>query len=218
MPTAMIRAEPLSYGNSQPYLGNTNPYPGFQGFGGAEYAWTGLTSGPAASFDTPNATKSSGNQAPDLNRVDTLPSSGPLFTEYPMQIFSVALEVDDFGTVPAAQRWVAESRQSYPINDVPVHGNVVRYPDIRNLGDESFAMQADQTYAGGPNTLPQLGPFVGDVYTAVEVREGAYIYAVGINAAPQADAVSAAAKLVQQMMSDQEAACGSTAAGAPLAK
>jgi hypothetical protein len=212
MPIAAIRAQPLSYGNSIEYLGRTNPDPGYEGFGEAVYAWKGLVSGPAARFDTPNASETSGNQA----HVDNLPSSGPLFTRYPTQILTISLEVDDYGSVAAAKSWLAESRQDYPVNDIPIEASgLTRYPSVPNLGDDTFAMQLDRSSAGGSGATPYIGAFVGDVYTDIEIRDGSYVYSVGIDAPPEADAVSAATKLVGMLIAGQEAACSSSASGAP---
>ncbi len=218
MPVPMTRAEPLSYGPSIGYLGRTDPYPTYKGFGEVIYAWTGLTSGPAARFDVSNASTTSGNQAHDTNPVDNLPSSGPLFTDYPMQIFDVSLEIGDFGTVPAAERWMTQSRQSDPVNDIPVQGNLVRYITVPSLGDDTFAMQLDRSYAGGSGAMPQLGPFVGDVYTDIEVREGMYVYAASIDASPMAGAVTAAVRLLQLMTTREPAACGTTVSGVARAQ
>ncbi|HEY6470011.1 MAG TPA: hypothetical protein VI434_09600 [Candidatus Dormibacteraeota bacterium] len=214
----MTRAEPLSYGPSIGYLGNTDPYPTDKGFGEVIYAWTGLTNGPAARFDMPSTSTTSGNQARDTNPVDNLPSSGPLFTDYPAQIFDVSLEIDDFGTGPAAERWMTQSRQSNRANDVPIRGNLVRYVTVPNLGDDTFATQHDRSYAGGSGESPQLGPFVGDVYTDIQIRDGMYVYAVSIDAAPKADAVSAAMRLLRLMTTREPASCGSTASGVARAR
>lgn len=217
MPVTVIRAEPLSYGSSISYQGRTNPDSGYKGFGEVVYAWQGLVNGPAAQFDTPNASKDSGNQAHNTNPVDTMPFSGPLFTEYPTQILAISLEVDDFGSVVAARSWMAEGRQSYPVNDIRIEGSgLTRYPSIPNLGDDTFAMQLDRASPGGSGITPYRGPLVGDVYTDIEVRDGSYVYSVGIQAAPQADAVRAATKLVGLMIVRQRAACASTAAGEPI--
>jgi hypothetical protein len=118
--------------------------------------------------------------------------------------------------VAAAKSWLAERRQSYPVNDTPIKGSgLTTHPSVPSMDEDIFALQVDRSSPGGAGIATYTGPFVGDVYTDIEVREGVYVYSGGIDAAPRADAVSAATGLVQRMMSNQEGACGSSASGAP---
>jgi hypothetical protein len=64
------------------------------------------------------------------------------------------------------------------MNAIPVQRNIVRYPTVAKLGDDTFAMQLDRSLAGGSRNVAQAGPFVGDVYTDIDVREGAFVYSV----------------------------------------
>jgi hypothetical protein len=94
MPGAMVRAERLLSGTTAQYAEH---YPQYRGFGEAVYVWTGLISGPATRLVSPSKGANAGSERRDLDAVDNLPHTGPLFTDYPTQIFDVALQVDDFG-------------------------------------------------------------------------------------------------------------------------
>ena len=100
-----------------------NAYPGYVGNASASFYWTGLASTQAQSLigQAWGGLNYSGTPPPG----DFLPSAGGLFTTYPQQIFLVAEEVDDFGSVSNAEQWMSYQRQDNPPNSNPKFGNGV---------------------------------------------------------------------------------------------
>lgn len=119
----------------------------------------------------------------------------------------LAEEVTDYGTVASAERWMLGQKASNRANDIPMYGNGVEaIPEIPAMGDDALLYQIDKgaPYDAGPYT----GPFVGDIYTDIQVRVGDVIYALSIDSDPDADPVGLAVSLVQQLMAKETATCG----------
>lgn len=122
-------------------------------------------------------------------------------------ISQVAEEVTDYGTVASADRWMLGQKASNQPNDIPMYGNGVEVtPKIPLLGDDALLYQIDKgaPYHSGPYT----GPFVGDIYTDIQVRVGDVIYALSINSDPDAKSAALAVSLVRKLMAKETAACG----------
>jgi hypothetical protein len=179
-------------------------YPGYVGEADAYFAWTGLLSGaPAAMVASAYAT--TGNQAP--LQLGDLPAGGPLYTTYPHQIFQVAEATSDFGSVLTAKRWMASQRMEHPVEDVANYGSgVERSPTVRSMGDDTFIYQIDD---GAPyGSTPFTGPYVGHIYTDIEVRVGGVIFALSVDSGPSIDSGSFAASVVSHLMAKEQSACG----------
>ena len=186
-------------------LGNGDAsYPGYVGDANAYFAWSGLLSGTPAAM-VASAYAASGNKAP-LGPGD-LPEGGPLYTRYPHQIFQVAEATSDFGSVLTAKRWMASQRLEHPAEDVANYGSgVERSPAVPSMGDDTFIYQIDD---GAPyDSTPFTGPYVGHVYTDVEVRVGGVIFAVSVDSGPSIDSASFAASVVSHLMANERSACG----------
>jgi hypothetical protein len=125
----------------------------------------------------------------------------------PRQITQLAEEVTDYGTVASADRWMRGQRASNQPNDIPMNGNgVERTPRIPAMGDDALLYQIDK--GARYNSNPYAGPFVGDVYTDIQVREGGVIYALSIDSGPAVNPATLAVSLVQKLMTKERAVCG----------
>jgi hypothetical protein len=119
----------------------------------------------------------------------------------------LAEEVTDYGTVASAERWMLGQEASNRPNDIPMYGNGVEAtPKIPVMGDDALLYQIDKgaPYDSGPYT----GPFVGDIYTDIQVREGDVIYALSIDSGPDANSAALTVSLVQKLMAKEKATCG----------
>lgn len=123
------------------------------------------------------------------------------------QIVQVAEGIVDYGTVATAERWMGEQETSNRPNDVPMYANgVERVPEVVALGDATFMYQIDQ---GAPyKPAPYDGPYVGRVYTSLQVRDGDLIYAVSINSVRDTGMASLAISVVQALIAKERAVCG----------
>jgi hypothetical protein len=123
------------------------------------------------------------------------------------QVSQFAEEVTDYGTVATAERWMTGQEQSNKPNDIPMYGNgVERVQQTPTLGDETLLYQIDD---GAPyNSSPFTGPFVGHIYTDIQVRDGDVIYALSIDSGPDADPASLAVSLVRALIAKEHAVCG----------
>jgi hypothetical protein len=178
-------------------------YPGYVGDADAYFAWSGLLSGAPAAM-VARAYAASGNKAP-LTLGD-LPEGGPLYTTYPHQIFQVAEATSDFGSVVTAKRWMASQRMDHPAEDIANYGSSVeRRPTVQSMGDDTFIYQIDD---GAPyNSTPFTGPYVGHIYTDIEVRVDGVIFAVSVDSGPSIDSASFAASVVSHLMAKERSAC-----------
>jgi hypothetical protein len=122
-------------------------------------------------------------------------------------VSQVAEEVTDYGTVATAVRWMLGQEASNQPNDIPMYGNGVEViPKLPVMGDDALLYQIDKgaPYHSGPYT----GPFVGDIYTDIQVRVGDVIYALSIDANPDANSAALAVSLMRKLMAKETAACG----------
>lgn len=118
-----------------------------------------------------------------------------------------AEEVTDYGTVASAERWMLGQKASNQPNDIPMYGNGVEVtPKIPVMGDEALLYQIDKGAPYDPGRY--TGPFVGDVYTDMQVRNGDVIYALSIDSGPDANPAALAVTLVQKLMAKETATCG----------
>lgn len=208
-PQLAVQNPPPSTSDSLGLFGNgDSAYPGYVGNASASFYWTGLASSEAQALtgEAWSGLKYSGTPPPG----DFLPSSGGLYSAYPQQVFLVAEQVDNFGSVANATQWMTFQRQDNPANSNPKYGNGVESdPTVASLGDDTFVYQLDR---GAPTaSLNYTGAFVGDVYTDLEVRTGDLIYSISVDSSAGVDAVSTAISLVQQLMSKEASSCSSDA-------
>jgi hypothetical protein len=122
------------------------------------------------------------------------------------QVSQFAEDVTDYGTVANAERWMTGQRASNQPNDIAMYGNgVERVPQTPPLGDESLLYQIDD---GAPdNSSAYFGPFVGHIYTDIQVRDAAVIYALSIDSGPAAEPALLAVSLVRALIAKEHAAC-----------
>jgi hypothetical protein len=179
-------------------------YPDYVGDADAYFSWTGLLSGtPAAMVATAYA--ASGNKAP--LQPGELPEGGPLYTTYPRQIFQVAEATSDFGSVVTAKRWMASQRMEHPPEDIANYGSgVERSPAVPSMGDDTFIYQIDS--GARYDSTPFTGPYVGHVYTDIEVRVSDVIFAVSVDSGPSVDSASFAASVVSHLVAKEKSVCG----------
>jgi hypothetical protein len=123
------------------------------------------------------------------------------------QVSQFAEEVTDYGTVATAEQWMSGQEETNRPNDIPMYGNgVERVVATSGLGDETLLYQIDD---GAPyNSSPFTGPFVGHIYTDIQVRDGDVIYALSIDSGPDADPASLAVSLVRALIAKEHAVCG----------
>ena len=183
---------PVATTTSLPMIGNrANQYPGYVGASAAYYAWTGLYSGSGAS--------AGGSPV-------NVPSDAAFFQNHPSQVVQVAVQISDFGSATSADRWVTEQRIDWPPNDVANYGSgVTSNPSTPILGDDTFMYQVDK---GAPySSVPFSGPFVGRVYTNLEVRSASVVYALAIDSGPMVDGQALARRLMDQFLAREASTC-----------
>jgi hypothetical protein len=213
-----VQNPPPSTSNSLGLFGNgDSAYPGYVGNASASFYWTGLASPNAQALIGQDWARRNYSGTPPPG--DFLPSGGELYTAYPHRVFLVAEGVDNFGSVVNAEQWMRYQRQDNPQNTNPKFGNGVESdPTVAAMGDDIFVYQLDR---GAPTASSEYtGVFVGDVYTDLEVRAGALIYSISVDASPGVDSVGQAVSLAQHLMSKEAASCSSyvsTTAGPPSA-
>ena len=123
------------------------------------------------------------------------------------QIVQVAEEIVDYGTVATAERWMGGQEASNRPNDMPMYGNgVERVVATPVLGDDTFLYQIDD---GAPyKPVPYNGPYIGTVYTDIQVRDGDLIFAVSITSVPDTGMASLAVSVVRALMAREHSVCG----------
>jgi hypothetical protein len=122
----------------------------------------------------------------------------------PAEVFQIAAEISDWGTVSNAER--GSPRASNQPNDIPDYGNgVERDPSVPMLGDDTFAYQID--YGAPYSSNAYTGPFVGHIYTNLDVRQGDITYAISMDTGPAIDAVSLTVSLMRRMLASNREVC-----------
>jgi hypothetical protein len=179
-------------------------YLGYIGDADAYFEWTGLLSGIPASM-VAQAYATSGNQAPFAP--GDLPEGGPLYTTYPDDVYQIAEETSDFGSLGNADKWMSSQRQEHPAEDVADYGSgVERIPPVAPMGDDTFIYQIDD---GAPNnSTPFTHAYVGHIFTDIEVRTGDVIFAVSLDSGPAVDSASMADSIVRNLMAKELSVCG----------
>lgn len=115
-----------------------------------------------------------------------LPDGASIYDTDPAQVFQLAEQITDLGTLSNATRWMAGLRASQVANTIPRYGNgVERIPPVPAMGDDAFMYQIDDGAAY--ESVPYAGAFVGHIYTNIEVRVGVIILALSIDAGPGAN-------------------------------
>ena len=139
--------------------------------------------------------------------VQDIPADGSLYIDDPTQVFQFAEEIDDWGTLVNADRWMATQHASNHANDMPDYGNgVERIPPVPHLGDDTFMYQIDDGAAYG--STPHTGPFVGHIFTDLEVRDGDVMFALGLDTGPGADSETLAVSIMRDLIAKARAVCG----------
>lgn len=134
------------------------------------------------------------------------PDGATIYDTDPVQVILLAEEISDWGTLGNAERWMAGQRASNENNTNPRYGNgVERIPTVPAMGDDAFMYQIDDgaAYVAAPYT----GPFVGHIYTNIEVRVGVVILALSIDAGPGAGPGALAVSTMQTMLANAESVC-----------
>lgn len=167
-------------------LGGGGPfYPGSIGRAAEYFQWTGFTSHP----------------------LQGVPANGALYVSHPTQVFQLAEEIDDWGTLANATQWMATQRESNTLNTIPDYGNgVERVVPVPSMGDDAFMYQIDDgaAYISAPHT----GPYVDHIYTGIEVRTGSLMFAVSIDSGPDANPAALGVSIMQRLMAKERAVCG----------
>jgi hypothetical protein len=133
--------------------------------------------------------------------------TGPTAVTQPAHIVQVAEEIVDFGTVVIAQRWMNEQKANNRPNDVPMYANgVERNPGVPALGGDTLMYQLDQ---GAPyKPVPYDGPYIGTVYTDIQVRDGDLIYAISFISVPDIGVASLAVSVMRALIAKERSVCG----------
>jgi hypothetical protein len=121
-------------------------------------------------------------------------------------VFRVVEEVSDWQSPASAMTWMRELQQRHQPDDFPLSGEgVERTPSVSRMGDAAFMYQID--YGAPRVTGPYSGPFVGHLYTAIDVLQGDVIFGIGIDSGPSIDAASLARALALKLLTKSTAAC-----------
>jgi hypothetical protein len=160
-------------------------YPGSIGDANEYLQWTGFSAHP----------------------VQGVPAGGALYTTQPTQVFQLAEEIDDWGTVQNGERWMATQRQSNQFNTVADYGDgVERIPSVPPMGGDAFMYQIDDGAAS--NSTPHTGPYVGHIFTDLEVRVGVLMFALSIDSGPDANPAQIAVSIMRSLMAKERSVCG----------
>lgn len=102
---------------------------------------------------------------------------------------------------------MASQRGSNRFNTVPDYGNgVERVGRVPAVGDDAFMYQIDDGAAY--NSAPHTGPYVGHIYTDIQVRVGPLMFALSIDSGPAANPAALAVSLMRSLMAKERSVCG----------
>jgi hypothetical protein len=102
---------------------------------------------------------------------------------------------------------MATQRQSNTLNTIPDYGNgVERVVPVPAMGDDRFIYQIDDGAAY--NSAPHIGPYVGHIYTDIQVRVGVFMFALSIDSGPDANPATLAVSIMRSLMAKERAVCG----------
>lgn len=135
-----------------------------------------------------------------------VPTGATAVTQH-AHIVQVAEEIVDYGTVVIAERWMSGQTASNRPNDLPMYANgVERNPVVPTLGDDTLLYQLDQ---GAPyKPVPYDGPYVGSVYTDIQVRDGDLIYAISFISIPDTGMAPLAVAVMRALIAREQSVCG----------
>lgn len=135
--------------------------------------------------------------------------NGASSASHAAEVFQIAAEISDWGTVSNAER--VSPRATNQPNDIPDFGNgVERDPLVPMLGDDTFAYQID--YGAPYSSKAYAGPFVGHIDTNLEVRQGDITYAMSMDTGPVIDSVSVTVLLMRRMLASKREVCSAPGA------
>lgn len=134
-------------------------------------------------------------------------STGPTIATHPAHIIQVAEEVVDYGTVATAELWMSGQKANNRPNDLPMYANgVERNPMVPALGDDTLLYQLDQ---GAPyKPVPYDGPYVGTVYTDIQVRDADLIYAISFISIPDTGMAALGGTVMRSLIAKEQSVCG----------
>jgi hypothetical protein len=134
-------------------------------------------------------------------------SATPTAATQPAHIVQVAEEIVDYGTVATAEQWMSGQKTNNRPNDIPMYGNgVERNPVVPALGDDTLLYQLDQ---GAPyKPVRYDGPYVGTVYTDIQVRDGYLIYAMSFISIQDTGMASLAVTVMRALIAREQSVCG----------
>jgi hypothetical protein len=203
-PESLLSASDLPNGLSQssegrrPMLGllgnGDSDYPNFRGRAQRNFLWVGLSNGaPRTLVNKAWSDLHYSGEAPS----GFIPNDGPLFTDYPQQVFRISEASLDFGTVSEAQKWMDAQRVMNAPNSDPstrngIEGDLTTTP----IGDESLAYQISHGSSG-------------DLVTGIQARFGSIVYGVSFDSGPKFAADGIAVSLIKKLEAHVHGLCAS---------
>jgi hypothetical protein len=164
---------------------------------------SGIPAYPGSIGDTTEYFQWTGVSQAQLSQV---PDGATIYDTDPTQVFQLAEQITDLGTLSNAKRSMAGLHAANVTNTIPRYGSgVERIPPVPAMGDDAFMYQIDDGAAYG--FAPYTGPFVGHIYTNIEVRVGVVILALSIDAGPEANPGALAVSTMQNMLANEDAVC-----------
>jgi hypothetical protein len=101
---------------------------------------------------------------------------------------------------------MAAQRESNQPNAIPDFGNgVERIAKPPALGDDTLLYQIDD--GATDNSAPHTGPYVGHIYTSLEVRDGYLMFAVSLDSGPAAGAATLAVTIIRSLIAKERSVC-----------
>jgi hypothetical protein len=202
-PCVISTAALLTQSQLPPHMTSESPASTNLGVIGPYGDLTGKPEFPGSIADTNEYFRWTGVSDAQLSQV---PDGATIYDTDPTQVFQLAEEISDWGTLSNAERWMAGQRLSNVTNTIPDYGNgVERIPPVSAMGDDAFMYQIDD---GAPyGWAPYTAAYVGHIYTNIEVRVGVVILALSIDAGPGANPGALAVSTMQKMIVNADAVC-----------